>query len=249
MRKMLLVTVIFAIQIMILIATVASTAEVEQKQNANEEMYFFGNKTEFSNSMDITQIDVDLMWEKVQLGIQLIDQFWQVKFNQNGISNYYRRPQVEYYTSPVSTGCGQAEMGNAFYCATDHTIYFDAIFFTKLMKSVGDANGTDGDMAIIFVLAHEWGHAVQRLTGTSSETSIINESNADCTAGAFTLYAYQQGDLEKGDIEEAVSAISNFGDDLPFNEHGAHGDSSVRLSMFKRGVERGLPACGKPFGR
>ena len=253
MRKMMLFTVIFVINVIILMATFASIPEAEQfqKQNriVNEKMHFFGSKTEFSNSTDITQEDVDLMFKKVKLGVQLIDQFWQAKFQQYGISNYYRQPKIKYYDSPIDTGCGQSEMNNASYCQADHTIYFDAIFFTRLMKGVGEANGSDGDMAIIFVLAHEWGHAVQGMTGTLSSTSILNETNADCTAGAFTLFAYQQGNLEKGDIEEAVYTISNFGDELPFDAPGAHGDPVVRLSMFKRGVERGLTACGKPFSR
>jgi predicted metalloprotease len=251
MRKMMPFTVTLIISLTFLMTIILSTAGVEQnrkqavEQSRYERMHFFGSKTEFSNSTEITEADVRLMWEKVQLGITIVDQFWREKFAQNGLG--YRRPQVKYYTSPVNTSCGEMEMNNAAYCPRDHTIYFDAIFFTRLMKGVGDQLGTDGDMAIIFVLAHEWGHAAQGLTGTLSNNTTTNETNADCTAGAFTLYAYQKGWLEKGDIEEVSFTISNFGDDLPWGI--THGDPEERLLLFKRGIKKGLAGCGSTFSQ
>lgn len=253
MKKMVMFTMTGLMGLTLMLVTVFTTNRAEQNRKdffenkSAGKMYFLGNNTNLSNSNDITQYDVQLMWQKVQLGIQVVDQFWETKFAQNGKA--YRAPQVRYYTSPVYTGCGKVDMNNAFYCSADHTIYFDAIFFTRLMKGVGNQLGTDGDMAIIFVIAHEWGHAVQGLTGRLSSTSILNETNADCTAGAFTLYAHQQGILERGDIEEAVTAISNFGDDLPWTEPGAHGNSEERLMMFKRGLQKGIVGCGGGFNR
>jgi hypothetical protein len=202
--------------------------------------HFLVRETQLTDSSEITEQDVKLMFEKVNLGVDLISRFWKEKFAQNGF--IYQAPQIKYYTAPVETGCGKAVMNNAFYCPKDHTVYFDAVFFTRLMKAVGAKFGTDGDMAIIFVLAHEWGHVTQRLTGTLTGVTILNENNADCTAGAFTLYSNQQGWLEKGDMDELTLALSAFGDDLPL--HDSHGTSEERLLMFKRGVTRGLMACG-----
>ena len=255
MRKMMVFTMTSLIGLALLMITFFSTQATEQRQKqifdgkSKEKVFLLGSKTKFSNSIEITQQDIQLMWQKVQLGMQLVDKFWQTKFYENGMYNSYRTPQVRYYTSPVNTNCGQAKMNNAFYCPNDHTIYFDAVFFTQIMKTIGNQNGSDGDMAVIFILAHEWGHAVQGLTGRLSQNSILNETNADCTAGAFTLFASQQGWLEQGDLEETVYTISVLGDDLPWTADGAHGDSEERLLMFKRGFQRGLYGCGGGFAR
>lgn len=235
-------TLLFGLILLLTTPSFAQLSKQNQKLNANEKMYLLGNSSKLGDSIEITKKDVELMWEKVKLGMQTVDQFWQVKFTQNAI--FYRRPQVKYYTSPVNSGCGKLPMNNAVYCKADHTIYFDALFFVKVMKAVGQALGTDGDMAIIFVLAHEWGHAVQGLTNRYFTIPIQYEENADCTAGAFTRYAAEQNWLEKGDAEEALTVLDVFGDQLPYGTAGEHGSGDERIAKFKRGFKGGLVACG-----
>ena len=248
MRRVMLFTMMSLMGLTLLAVTFFSTQNIEQNQKrifderAGRKIFLLGSRTEFSNSTEITQQDVQLMWQKVQMGIQIVDQFWQTKFTQNGIRYY--RPQVKYFTSPVNTGCGTAEMNNAFYCGRDHTIYFDALFFAKVMKGVGNSLGTDGDMAVIFILAHEWGHAAQAMTNREFQFSINAEENADCTAGAFTRYVYDNKWLEKGDLEEVTTALNAFGDELPYGADGGHGDGLERIAKFQRGLKGGLVACG-----
>lgn len=246
----------FLIATMIIILTTSAAAVLaipvnKDTQNhfiqkaSNENPQFLEINFESTTSADFTERDVQYMWQKVQLGVQIIDQFWQMKFSQNGYR--YTRPNVKYYTSPIYTPCGTAKMNNAFYCPADHNIYFDAIFFVKIMKAVGGAVGSDGDMAIIITLAHEWGHAFQGMTGQLDEITIFNENNADCTAGAFTNYTYQQGWLEKGDLEEATYTLYSFGDNLPWHAPGAHDDGPGRHKEFTKGFKKGLIACGGGF--
>ena len=211
-----------------------------QTKIAQRPLFIKGN-TNLSKSSDITEKDVKLMWEKVQLGIQLINSYWTETFKASEIR--YVTPQVKYYTSPVNTNCGKLPMDNAVYCGADHTIYFDAIFFVRMMKGVGEQLGTDGDMAVIFVLAHEWGHAVQRMTGNTSKISILNEENADCVAGAFTRYSSLKGWLEDGDVQEILSVLEAFGDELPWGATGTHGTPDERIAKFKRGFKLGLASC------
>ena len=208
---------------------------------AEKQPLFLKSNIKLSKSSDITEKDVKLMWEKVQLGIQLINSYWAETFKASGIR--YTTPAVKYYTSPVNTNCGKLPMNNAVYCGADHTIYFDAIFFVRMMKGVGEQLGTDGDMAVIFVLAHEWGHAVQRMTGNTSKISIMNEENADCVAGAFTRYSSIKGWLEDGDVQEALTVLQAFGDELPWGANGTHGTPDERIAKFKRGFKLGLSSC------
>ena len=112
------------------------------------------------------------------------------------------------------------------------------------MKAIGQNLETDGDMAIIFILAHEWGHAAQGMMRMKFQFPIQFEENADCTAGAFTRYAAEQKWLEEGDLEEALTVLEVFGDQLPYGTSGEHGSGEERIAKFKRGVKGGLVACG-----
>lgn len=242
MKKMMLLITILLIVFAFSATTFAQMSLQNQKQIKNSKMYLLGSNSNLNNSTEITQQDIQLMWDKVKLGMQTVTQFWQAKFAQNGI--YYRAPQVKYYTSPVNSGCGKLPMNNAAYCPADHTIYFDAVFFVRVMKVIGENLKTDGDMAIIFILAHEWGHAVQGMTRMKFQFPIQYEENADCAAGAFTRYASEQKWLENGDLEEALTVLEVFGDQLPYGTSGEHGSGEERVAKFKRGMRGGLVACG-----
>jgi uncharacterized protein len=242
MKQMMLLIMIFLTGFAFLATTFAQDFRHNHQQVDPSKMHLLGSNSKLNGSTEITQQDVQKMWEKVKLGIQTVNQFWQVKFSQNGLS--YRAPQVKYYTSPVNSKCGKLPMNNAAYCPADHTIYFDAVFFVRVMKAVGQNLETDGDMAIIFILAHEWGHAAQGITKMKFQFSIQFEENADCTAGAFTRFASEQKWLEDGDLEEALTVLEVFGDQLPYGASGEHGSGEERIAKFKRGMRGGLVACG-----
>jgi predicted metalloprotease len=177
----------------------------------------------------------------------------------------YRAPTLVLYdgvTDAGGCGTGQAAMG-PFYCPPDQKLYVDLSFYRELAGKYGAA----GDFAQAYVLAHEVGHHVQRLLGTSAEAqtamrragkreanqiSVRVELQADCYAGVWAHHAAAAGQLEAGDIEEGITAAEAVGDDrLQAQATGrvmpdsfTHGSSAQRRQWFHTGYERGdLKAC------
>ena len=173
----------------------------------------------------------------------------------------YREPVLVLYRGSVESACGyqQAAVG-PFYCPGDSKAYFDLDFLDDLQKQLG----AGGDFASAYVIAHEIGHHVQRLLGTSARVqaagrdegaegnSVRLELQADCYAGVWGSYAKARGLLEMGDIEEALRAAQAIGDDtLQRRGRGrvtpetfSHGTSVQRENWLKRGMESGDPqAC------
>lgn len=198
-------------------------------------------ETASPTSIDITQADVNLAKQKVLLGINTLDTYWQEIFTNSGYR--YNSPQVYYYDEPVRTSCGTIPVSNAVYCPLNNSIYFDLLFFTRMMKAVGKQYGTDGDMAIITVLAHEWGHAVQSQTNNFWQLPLMNELGADCFAGAFVGNASRLGYIEKGDSEEALLTLAIGGDNAPWYAPQAHGSAKQRMKSFSNGFSNGLTPC------
>src|SRR5690606_11532248 len=128
------------------------------------------------------------------------------------------------FTDAVSTGCGNASSATGpFYCPADQKLYMDLAFFDELQSRFG-AKG--GDFAMAYVTAHEIGHHIQTLLGTSQKVrklqqqtdevranrlSVAQELQADFYAGVWAYYNKQY--MEEGDIEEALSAANAVGDD------------------------------------
>ncbi|CAN5378532.1 neutral zinc metallopeptidase [soil metagenome] len=173
----------------------------------------------------------------------------------------YRAPTLVLYDGQVRTACGtgQSAMG-PFYCAGDEKLYIDLTFFRELKSRFG----APGDFAQAYVIAHEIGHHVQKLTGaldqrdaargSSSQaearrTSVRMELQADCYAGVWGYHAGAMKQLDSGDINEALAAATAIGDDrLQKQAQGrvvpetfTHGSSEQRVRWFKRGVESGQP--------
>ena len=172
----------------------------------------------------------------------------------------YQYPTLVAYTGMTSTGCGtgQAAMG-PFYCPLDQKIYIDLGFFEELEKRLG----AGGDFARAYVIAHEVGHHVQTLSGTSQKVrslqaragkkeanklSVGLELQADCYAGIWAYHVQSQlGLLEEGDIDEALKAASAVGDDTLAQNAGravvpdsfSHGSSAQRKEWFYRGYKSG----------
>ncbi|AWA29893.1 metalloprotease [Flavobacterium magnum] len=184
---------------------------------------------------------------------------WSALFQEQGMS--YEPPTLVLFTEGVSTGCGYAtSAAGPFYCPEDEKVYMDMAFFTELQSRFG-AKG--GDFAIAYVLAHEIGHHVQHLLGTSDKVhdlqqqtdesganrlSVELELQADFYAGVWAHHSQRRNQwLEAGDVEEALSAANAVGDDaLQKRLQGhvvpdsfTHGTSAQRMAAFKKGFAGG----------
>ncbi len=170
----------------------------------------------------------------------------------------YQEPKLVLYREAVESACGfqQAAVG-PFYCPGDGIAYFDLDFLDQLQKKLG----AEGDFAAAYVIAHEIGHHVQKLLGTServraagrdegaTSNSVRLELQADCYAGVWGHFAQTKGMLEAGDAEEALGAANAIGDDtLQRRGRGrvtpetfSHGTSEQRMRWFKIGMDTGDP--------
>ena len=167
----------------------------------------------------------------------------------------YEPSQLVLFSGAVDTGCGQATAAvGPFYCPPDRLAYVDFDFFRELRDRFGAA----GDFAQAYVIAHEVGHHVQNLLGagvggrSSNEDSVRIELQADCYAGVWAHSVFAEGDLEEGDLAEALDAAAAVGDDriqrrtigrvVP--EAFTHGTATQRRTWLRRGFDAGDPqAC------
>lgn len=189
---------------------------------------------------------------------------WNQIFTQNNIGDY-KEPTMVLFTDAVSTACGNASSASGpFYCPADQKVYMDLAFFDELKTRFG-AKG--GDFAIAYVTAHEIGHHVQTLLGTSQKVTQLqrqNRSEANRLSVALELQAdfyaglwahYNQEYLEEGDIEEALSAANAVGDDaIQKRTQGdvvpdsfTHGNSEQRMKWFMKGYKTGDINQGDTF--
>ncbi|MFK7896810.1 MAG: neutral zinc metallopeptidase [Myxococcota bacterium] len=160
-------------------------------------------------------------------------------------------------STPSACGTGQAAMG-PFYCPGDNKVYIDLSFYDELRERFG----APGDFAQAYVLAHEIGHHIQRLTGIeegvrkqqrsssktdANELSVRMELQADCLAGVWAESTASRGVLEAGDVEEGLKAAAAIGDDRIQKMSGrrvqpdsfTHGTSEQRMRWLRRGMELG----------
>ncbi len=169
----------------------------------------------------------------------------------------YEKPRLTLFTGYTQSGCGTAQSAmGPFYCPADHKVYIDLAFYQDMKTKLG----APGDFAQAYVVAHEVGHHVQNLLGIAdkvqqarsrgSETesnalSVRMELQADCFAGIWSTEAdAQKHILQQGDIDEALNAASQIGDDrLQKRSRGyaepdsfTHGSSAQRVKWFKTGV-------------
>ncbi|RIZ53169.1 neutral zinc metallopeptidase [Vibrio sp. PID23_8] len=183
------------------------------------------------------------------------------------LPNGYREPTLVLYTNTTSTGCGIGQaVSGPFYCPVDGKIYLDLSFMDELKKL-----GAPGDFAFAYVIAHEVGHHVQNLLGTSGEVhrlqqqsskvdanklSVKLELQADCYAGVWGYYVNNEMKiLDPGDMEEGIAAATAVGDDRLQEMAGrsvqpdsfTHGSSDQRVAWFKKGFESGDPEQCQTF--
>ena len=187
---------------------------------------------------------------------------WNAIFQASGAR--YREPTLVLFAGRTESPCGLASAATGpFYCPADSKVYLDTDFFRQLEQQFGAAC----DFAQAYVIAHEVGHHVQNLTGVLPEfnrqrrslgaaeanrLSVRVELQADCYAGIWAKAADKQGLLSDGDLEEALNAAHQIGDDtLQKRAQGYvvpdsfnHGTSAQRMRWFKRGYDTGdASAC------
>jgi uncharacterized protein len=185
---------------------------------------------------------------------------WTAEFAKHG--KRYELPVMKVYRGRVLTACGDgsASMG-PFYCPEDQKVYIDLSFYDELAQTFH----SPGDFAQAYVIAHEVGHHVQKLLGTSdkvnarrglpdfNEYSVRLELQADYYAGVWANRSKKY--LERGDIEEAMRAANAIGDDaIQLKMRGrvvphsfTHGTSTQRMRWFKKGLDSGQLEGGDTF--
>ena len=197
------------------------------------------------------------------------NQTWEKIFAENGMQ--YREPKIVLFEQVTQSGCGtaQAEMG-PFYCPADESVYMDMSFFGEMQQKFG-AKVTE--FTIAYVMAHEIGHHVQTLLGTTQQVdklrrsgqyseaemnrvSVATELQADFYAGLWAKQTNNRENfLEPGDIESAMEAAAAVGDDniqkrsagYVNQEAFTHGSSQQRVEWFMKGYNSGDIKQGNTF--
>ena len=183
---------------------------------------------------------------------------WQAIFTEKGM--VYTQPKLVMFTGQVDSACGSAQSAmGPFYCPNDQKVYIDLSFYQELK----DQLGAPGDFAQAYVIAHEVGHHVQNLLGTSAKVQTLESQSNEVTANKYSVMLELQADcyagvwakrtdasqhiIEAGDIEEAMNAAQKIGDDaLQKQSQGyvvpdsfTHGTSAQRMKWFNAGLTGG----------
>jgi uncharacterized protein len=202
--------------------------------------------------------------------VNSVQNYWTAEFQQSGTT--YQPSDTVWFTGSVQTGCGAANSGvGPFYCPADQQVYVDLSFFTTLKN---DFQANDLPFTQAYVLAHEYGHHVQNLLGTSDRVgsaagpesgSVRLELQADCYAGAWahdaTTVPDASGevlitDVTQEDVDGALEAAAHIGDDYIQSNLGGggtdpsqytHGTSEQRQHWFTVGYQTGDPAQCNTF--
>ncbi|HJQ45732.1 MAG TPA: neutral zinc metallopeptidase [Amycolatopsis sp.] len=203
--------------------------------------------------------------------INSVQDYWTDQFARSGKT--YRKATTNFFDGGVRTGCGRATSDTGpFYCPADSEVYIDLSFFNELQQRFGAAGGPFTEA---YVLAHEYGHHVQNLLGTSrrvgSDTgptsgSVRLELQADCYAGVWANHATTTPsssgkplitDVTQDDVKRALDTASRIGDDYIQQNLGSghvdssqftHGTSEQREKWFTTGFTTGDPARCDTFG-
>jgi uncharacterized protein len=200
----------------------------------------------------------------VDFVVDNVQRSWAQSFQEAG--RRYEPTKLVLFEGNTESGCGFASSATGpFYCPRDRLVYLDLGFFRELR----DRFGAPGDFAQAYVIAHEFGHHIQTITGISDDVRNEQQSNpdaandlsirlelqADCLAGVWGHSAYEQQLLESGDLEEGLRAAAAIGDDRIQRETTGeidpetwtHGSSEQRVGWFSRGFGEGDPAACDTF--
>ncbi|MBA3648412.1 MAG: neutral zinc metallopeptidase [Chitinophagales bacterium] len=211
------------------------------------------------------QAEQDTLARFVSAVLGQTEDVWHSLLSKEGIQ--YTDPKLDLFNGVIQSGCGNASASSGpFYCPPDHKVYIDLSFCQELE----DRFHAPGDFAVAYVVAHEVGHHVQSLLGTSenmerwrqtlsdkeyNKKSVMLELQADFFAGVWAHYVNEGNILEQGDVDEALNAASAVGDDrLQKQSRGyivpdafTHGTSAQRAYWFKKGYETGDIRQGNTF--
>ena len=194
------------------------------------------------------------------------DTVWEALLPQT-MNTRYSDARLVLFRDVVQSACGTAQAASGpFYCPGDQRVYVDLSFWDQLGQM-----GASGEFAQAYVLAHELGHHVQTLLGTSqqvtqlqqsrpevaNQASVLLELQADCYAGVWGHSAAQRGKLDPGEAEQGLRAAAAVGDDhiqkmstgRVSPESFTHGSSEQRMTWFRRGFESGDPRQCDTFSR
>ena len=191
-------------------------------------------------------------------GLLSLDQTWARAFEEQGIGERFQRPTLHLYSGGVRTACGSGSSAmGPFYCPGDQKVYIDLEFFDELHRRFG----APGDFAQAYVIAHEYGHHIQTITGVSDQIRSVQgqvgqtegnqlqvrmELQADCYAGVWA--GRNRNLIEPGDIEEGMQAASAIGDDRLTQgrvsaENFTHGTSAQRSEALRAGLRGDDSVC------
>ena len=202
--------------------------------------------------------EADPLAEFVSVVLADTEDVWNDLFRSAGQT--YREPVLVLFSGAVQSACGMADAAvGPFYCPADEKVYIDLAFYRDLLSRFQ----APGDFAQAYVIAHEVGHHVQNLLGIAgqvharrqrvSETeanalSVRLELQADCLSGVWAHHAHRaRAILEQGDVEEALNAAAQIGDDrMQMRGRGfvapdsfTHGSGEQRVRWFRQGLESG----------
>ncbi|KKB44480.1 neutral zinc metallopeptidase [Bacillus thermotolerans] len=227
--------------------------ETSQPVNDNSSVSYQGSEQEeeLADFVSVVLADTEEVWSEI--------------FRQRGMT--YEEPTLVLFTGSVQSACGvsSASIG-PFYCPGDQKLYIDLSFYNELQQRFQ----APGDFAMAYVVAHEVGHHVQTLLGTTQQVMPLRqqmseaqfnkylvrfELQADYYAGVWAHHAQGMGYLEEGDIEEALNAANAIGDDTlqkqargyVVPESFTHGTSEQRKRWFYKGFENGTIEGGDTF--
>lgn len=225
--------------------------QITQNGGANEEYQATAEEEEMADFVSVVLADTEDVWSEL--------------FEEYGKT--YVDPTLVLFTDSVSSGCGTATSAvGPFYCPADQKLYIDLSFYDELKTQFK----APGDFAMAYVIAHEVGHHVQTLLGTSAQVqsamssaseeqknalSVRQELQADYYAGVWANHVKDKGYLEAGDFDEALTAANAIGDDTlqkqaqgyAVPESFTHGTSAQRMKWFKKGYDLGTIEGGDTF--
>lgn len=230
----------------------ASTVESVQQQSGGQPSGVNTNEQEICTSSQYATEACN--------GLDSLNTTWARTFEQQGFGDQFQQPSLRLFSEGVSTqGCGSASSAvGPFYCPGDQTIYIDTSFYDQLARMAGN----DGDFARYYVLAHEYGHHIQTITGISgqirsaqqqnprraNQLQVLMELQADCYAGVWA--GKNRNLIEPGDIEEGMQAAAAIGDDRltggrVSSENFTHGTSQQRSDALRLGLQGDDRACDR----
>ncbi|WP_345161385.1 KPN_02809 family neutral zinc metallopeptidase [Nibribacter koreensis] len=224
---------------------------------------FVGGEPQYAQSSNAQQSpEEQALAEQTAIVLADTEDVW------NKLIQGYREPTLVLFSDQVNSACGTASSASGpFYCPGDEKLYIDLSFFEEMDHKLG----AEGDFAQAYVVGHEVGHHVQKLTGTMDQVNAMRgklsetefnklmvrvELQADFYAGVWAHHTQRStGFMEPGDLEEALNAASAIGDDrLQQRSTGrvvpdsfTHGTSAQRVRWFKKGFETGDVSQGDTF--